>query len=53
MIIHYHLGTGFAGCDREDEIEMPDNATDEEIEEAVSDAAWNFLSLNWWKDGER
>ncbi len=51
MIIHYCLETGFAGCDINDEIEMDDNATDEEIEEAVNDAIWNSLSLSWRKDG--
>ncbi len=49
MIIHYCLRTGFAGCVHEGEFEMPDNASDAEIAEAVNDAAWNYLSLSWWK----
>ncbi len=52
MIIHYCIETGYVKCDINDEFEMPDDATDEEIEEAVNDAIWNYISFNWWKDGE-
>lgn len=39
------LNTGYAGCNIEEVIELPDDSTDEEIEEACKDEA--FQSIDW------
>lgn len=46
--VKWNLGTGYAGATHEGEIEFDDDATEEEIEEAVQDAAWQRLDL-WWE----
>lgn len=43
------LETGFAGCTHEGEIDVDDNATDEEIEEIVKEEAFNYIELGWSK----
>ena len=39
------LNTGFSGCNIEEIIELPDDLTDEEIEEACKDEA--FQTIDW------
>jgi hypothetical protein len=51
MIVKWHLSTGLSGCDREGEVEIEDDATDDDIEDAVREDMWNFLSLTWQKVG--
>jgi hypothetical protein len=46
-IISWHLETGIVGGDREGEIEVDHDTTDDEIEVAVKEDMWNFLSLTW------
>ena len=41
------IDTGFAGGIHEDELEVEDNATDEEIEEEVQDVVFNYISYSW------
>jgi hypothetical protein len=50
--IKWVLDTGFATCRHEGEIEVEDDATDDEIQEAVNDVIWNHLSLSWWDKAE-
>lgn len=45
--IAWTLETGKCGCDLEGEAEVEDGATDVEIEAAVREDMWNFLSLTW------
>lgn len=52
MLIKWCLETGFAGCTHEGEIDVDDNATDEEIEEIVKEEAFNCIELGWSKDKE-
>lgn len=47
--IKWHLETGIEGGDREGEIEIEDGATDAQIEAAVREDMWNYLSLSWEK----
>lgn len=51
MIVKWCCETGFAGCDIEDEIEMDDDATDEQIDEEVREAMFNHISYCWWRKG--
>ena len=39
--------TDFVGSDGFDEIEVEDNATDDEIEEIAKDVAFNHFSWGW------
>ena len=45
--IKRHMDTGFAGASYDDEIEFDDDATEDDIEEAVKDAAYGYLDLYW------
>ena len=46
------IDTGFAGGIHEDELEVEDNATDEEIEEEVQDVVFNYISYRWKESEE-
>ena len=52
MIIKVITHTGFAGCVHEDEFEMDDDATDEQIEECAKDVAFQYIDWYWQKDEE-
>lgn len=52
MKIRWICNTGFAGCNYEDEIEIKDDATDEEIEEMVKEEIFNYFSWSWCKVAE-
>jgi hypothetical protein len=47
--IKWSLCTGLVGCDRHSEIEVEDDATDEEIDEAVREDVFNFVNWTWWR----
>lgn len=51
MKIKCHLETGYVGTYYEDEIEVPDDYTDQEIEEEVSDYMMQNISI-WWEHSE-
>ena len=48
--IKWVCDTGFAGCHHEGEFEVDDDATEEEISEAVMDDVCNFVSWTWWEE---
>lgn len=50
--IKWSLHTGYAGCTHTGEIEVEDDATEEEIDEAVREDAWNYLDLFWEESEE-
>lgn len=45
--VTWRVETGTCGCDLEGELELDDAATDEDIENAVQDDMWNYISLSW------
>ncbi len=45
-----HISLSLQGCKIKFTFEMPDDATDEEIEEAAKDAAFNFLDWSYTED---
>ena len=45
--IEWELGIGFAGARRYGEIEFCDDATDEEIEEAVLEEVMSYVDYGW------
>lgn len=45
--IKWYLNTGFAGCCHEGEIVVEDEATLEEIEEAVKEEAFGYIDWCW------
>jgi len=45
--IRYIIDRGISGADIQDEFEMPDGSTEEEIDEAVRDELWNRISFSW------
>ena len=47
--IKWVLETGVAGCNIEDEFEIDDNTTDEEIDEIAKDAAFNNIGWSWYE----
>ena len=42
--------TGYAGCNHEGEIEVDDDATDKEINEAVLNDVCNYVNWSWWEE---
>jgi len=52
-IIHWYLHTGFAGCTHDGEIEVPDNATPNEIEEMAKEVAINHITWGWCEKGAK
>lgn len=45
--IKWYINTGFAQCKFEGEIEVNDNATDEEIEEIVAEEALSCIDIGY------
>lgn len=45
--IRWELDIGFVGATRSGIIKFDDDATDDEIEESVSDAANNYINIGW------
>lgn len=45
--IKWYLNTGFAGVSYSGEIEVDDNATDEEIEEITREEAFYNIDFGW------
>jgi hypothetical protein len=41
------LSIGYPGATREDVLTIPDTYSDDEIEDAVSDWAHNYIEWNW------
>lgn len=49
MIVNWYLEIGMQGCDRSGEVEVDDDATDADIEAAVREEVFNFISWGWEK----
>ena len=47
--IKWVLETGVAGCNIEDEFEVDDNTTDEEIDELAKDAVFSNIGWSWYE----
>lgn len=47
--IRWVLETGIAGCDIEDEFEVDDDTTNEEIDEIAKDTAFNNIGWSWYE----
>ena len=45
--IYASLGIGISNASQNDELEVDDDATDEEIDEAVRDWANNYIDYGW------
>lgn len=45
--IHWHVENGLNGCDRSGTFEVEDDATDEQIDEAVRDEVFNYVGWSW------
>lgn len=52
MLIKWICERGVANDILRGEIEVDDNATDDEIEEIVREEVFNYISWSWEKDGE-
>lgn len=50
--VKVHISTGFAGCTHEDEFEVEDNITAEEIEDMVMTSVWNHIDVSWQFEGQ-
>lgn len=49
MKIYVHFETSLAGADQDDVLVVPDDATEEEIDEEVREWVFNFISWGWSK----
>jgi hypothetical protein len=47
MKVKWHLDNGLSGCSLEGDVELADDASTDDIEDAVREDMWNFLSLTW------
>lgn len=48
--IYVHLSIGYPTACHDDELEVPDDATEEEIDEIVSEWAHNYIEYSWRED---
>ena len=46
------IETGYAGCNHEDEFEVEDDVTENEIDEIAWELACNYITVNWWESKE-
>ena len=46
-VIEYKIHTGFAGCTHTGELEVEDDATDDEIDDVVLVELWNRVEFTW------
>lgn len=44
----WHLSIGLVGVNQEGVVEVPDNATDTEIDEAVKEEVFNYIDWSYW-----
>ena len=51
-ILKVFVETGFSGCTYEDEIEVPDDFTYAECEEAAKTFLFDHISYNWILEGD-
>ncbi len=51
MKIKVGLSIGLSNADQKDVLEMPDDCTEEEIEQEVNDWANNYIEV-YWKKGD-
>ncbi len=47
FLIEWHLGVGFAGCDRDGIMEFEDDVTDAEIEETVRAEVFSYIDWGY------
>lgn len=52
-IVRWWSHAGFVGTERQGEIEVEDDATDDVVEEAVKDAVFNHFEWGWDEDDPR
>lgn len=46
-LIKWRMSIGFPAADRIGEVEVDDDATDEQIDDMVREDATNFLEISW------
>ena len=49
MNVRFTLDTDLLGCHFEDDVTLPDDYTDEQIQAAAKDWAWERIELTWEK----
>ncbi len=50
MKIKAIIETGYATCNYEDEFEVSDDITEQEINEMIDEWVNDHISVNWWKE---
>ena len=48
--IKWRCETGYPGCEHEGEFEVEDNASEDEINEAVMEDIFNYITWTWWEE---
>lgn len=52
VTIRWKLSIGYSGANREDEFEIEEGATDEEIDELVAEATQGYIESSWKKEAK-
>lgn len=52
MKFTFSYGIGIANASREETVELPDDSTEEDIEEAFQLWCGKFINAAWWKADE-
>lgn len=47
MLVKFNLGTGFAGANHKEILDLPDDYSEDDIEDVYQDWANNFLDKYW------
>ena len=48
--ISVYLSIGYSGAEREDTLEIDDDASEDQIEEMVRDWAYDYINWGWQED---
>ena len=52
MTVKVSLSIGYPSACRNDELEIDDDATEEQIDEIVQEWAQNYINVSWKKEGK-
>lgn len=47
MKVKFMVGVGYSGCNKEEEIELPDDYTEEDIEKELNEWIWDYIDSGY------
>lgn len=47
MLVKFTVGVGYSGCNREEELELPDHFTEEDIEKELNEWMFEYIDSGY------